>query len=224
MNFSRNPETTFPINCDITINYKFYQMVCLTKIKINNMYKYYSGFALVCAVYWNVKVGNQIAYYRKCMLIIYYVGNATQRFGLMENFIKVLWRAVTEWESSAWDWGSLMTSWLWLTCCLGVSVQGHWMPSCYGNAPPKEALCRSLMSLDLDLRHIAPRYRGILLLDNRNVYQLCSSWACRLNRNFKQWASLSTTQTLHKQLWKSCNFLSAKNNACIVFNLIMRHI
>lgn len=37
-----------------------------------------------------------------------------------------------------------------------VSVQRCRMLSCCGNALHEEALCKSLISLDLDLRHTAP--------------------------------------------------------------------
>ena len=50
-----------------------------------------------------------------------------------------------------------------------VSVQEHSMPSCYGNALPKEVLCKSLISFYLDLRHVAPRDSRILMQDNHNI-------------------------------------------------------
>ena len=80
-----------------------------------------------------------------------------------------LYRVVTGWESSDWDWGSLMTSWLWHDWCLGIFL---WKCTEFLGAvvkPRMRRLCKSPFSSILDLSHKSFGNRGTLMLDDYNV-------------------------------------------------------
>ena len=50
-----------------------------------------------------------------------------------------------------------------------VSVQGHRMLSCCGNALHEQALCKSPTSSDLHLRYTAPEKEEILMIDHHTI-------------------------------------------------------